>query len=152
MSPPNTTRGGSSFSRPNPSKATAPNPSNNQGGAERRISIQTWFTQVGGTQEVYPGDRLWAKVTMTLETAGPVSVGQRARLLPVLGGGGVLLTTNEPQSFIISKGDSLYMAATSVNRVKVVVEALPWLEQLSGTLDRIGDLIMGALGLAKKGT
>ncbi len=150
MSPPSATRGGSSFARPNPSKATAPDPATNQGKSERRIAIQTWFTQVGGSQEVYPGDRLWARVTLTLETAGPVSVGQRARVTPVLGGNGVLLTTNVPMTFTISKGDTLYMAATSVNRVKVVVEAVPWLEQIAGTVDRVVDLLAQALGIGKK--
>lgn len=127
--------------RPDPSVATGPAPATSQGGSERRAAISTFFTKVGLTETLYPGDRLWAKVTVTLETAGPVAVGTKQRLTPVLGGAGTLLATNTPTSFTISRGDRLYIAATSVNRVKVVIESFPWLEQLVGLLDRVSRLL-----------
>ena len=89
---------------------------------------------------LYNGDRMWARVILTLETAGPVAVGQSSQLQPVLSGKGQLLETGVPTPFTIAKGNRLYIAATGVNRVKVVVEPFPWLEQLTGLLN----VIMGS--------
>lgn len=113
--------------------------------SERRTTATTYLTDVGGTKVLYPGDKRWAKVTLVLETAGPVAVGTAANLTPVLSGKGILLTTNVAKEIIIAKGDKLYIAATSVNRVQLVIESYPWIEQIAGTLTKVVDFIKRAL-------
>jgi hypothetical protein len=108
---------------------------------DNRTQADTYFTSgpiVGEPpQLIYTGDRFWAKVTLTLETAGPVAVGTTTKVQPVLGGGGRLLVTNEQISFTIAKGTRLYVAATGVNRIGRVIEPLPWLEQITGLLGAV---------------
>ncbi len=120
--------------RPDSTIAQAPAVGTTQGTSSNRLALSTYITKVGSTDQIYDGSRLWAKITLTLETAGPVAIGTRANLLPVLGGNGVLLDTNEPITVTISKGDKLYIAANAVSRVKIQIEAFPWLEQLAGTV------------------
>ncbi len=115
-------------------RAAAPVPQINAGEGQNRTKIYTFFTKAGPTEILYSGDRLWARVRLVLETAGPVAVGDAESLVPVLSGKGQLLTTNEPVDFVISKGSRIYIASTSVNRVKVTVEPIPWLEQMTAIL------------------
>ncbi|HET9061830.1 MAG TPA: hypothetical protein VFO62_00945 [Candidatus Binatia bacterium] len=119
--------------------ATAPEPAVQQGQAETRTFAQTYFTKVSSTdtQILYNGDRQWAYVTITLETAGPVVVGLVQKLTPVLSGKGTRLTPNEPIRFPVAKGNRVWIASTSVSRVKLVVEPAPWLEQITGLLRHI---------------
>lgn len=126
-------------------------PSSTQGEAQRQTDIFTYFTKSDGTtRQLYSGDRLWATVTLTLETAGPVSVGIRENLTPVLGGIGKLLLTGVPYVIPMSRGQRLYIASTSINRVSVQVAAVPWLEQLAGTLTGIASVVsQGASGMLK---
>jgi hypothetical protein len=116
----------------NPSVAQVHAPAAVTGAAENRIETSTYLTKIGETQVLYNGDRMWAKVTLTLKTAGPVAVGQHANLTPVLSGRGQLLQTGVPLVFNVAKGNRLYIAATAVNPVSVVVEAYPWLETITG--------------------
>lgn len=122
--------------------AQAPGPQSTQGKTEARTFIDTYFTKAGDTQIIFNGDRQWTRVTLVLETAGPVAVGTAQSITPVLSGKGQLLTTNVPITFTIAKGSRLYVAANGVNRIKRSIEAVPWLEQitglLSGVLQRIG--------------
>jgi hypothetical protein len=131
---------------PNPYVATAPAPQADQGRAEVRTYVQTYFTKIGETQILYNGDRQWAKITLTLETAGPVAVGTAQKIGPALSGKGILLTTDEPITITVAKGTRLYVVSTSVNRVKMFVEALPWLEQITGLLRNFVGSIAGRLG------
>ena len=105
---------------------------------EKRSQITTYFTkpvQIGVPIPIlYNGERMWTRVILTLETAGPVAVGNASNITPVLSGKGQLLQTGEPMPFTIAKGTRLYIASTSVNRVKVVIEPVPWLEQVVGLL------------------
>jgi hypothetical protein len=118
--------------------ASAPKPSLDTASGNNRTQIYTYFTKptrVGDDIPVlYSGDRLWARVKLTLETAGPVAVGQSSQLLPVLSGKGALLPTGGQMEFVIAKGTRLYIASTSVNRVKVTIEPLPWLEQITASV------------------
>lgn len=125
--------------RPNPSIATAPQPQAGQTDAQTTSEAYTFFTFADGvTVALYRADRLWVRVTLTLETAGPVAVGFDSNLLPVLSGKGILLQTGEPRTFTVAKGNKqLYIASTSVNRVNVTVEPLPWLEQIFAMLSQI---------------
>lgn len=108
--------------------ATAHAPETQQG--LLRTEINTYFTKPTQSRLLYNGDRLWARVTMLLETAGPVAYGNSAQLEPILSGRGTLLQTNIPTTVVIGKGTQLYIASTSVNRVSVTIEPVPWAEQI----------------------
>jgi hypothetical protein len=128
--------------RPDRSIAGAPPVSPDQGQAQTTTEIKTYFTTADGkTSVLYNGDRLWAKVTLVLETAGPVVVGNQQNLGAVLSGGGELLETGIPMDFVIAKKTRLYIASTSINRVKFKVEPLPWMEQITGTIGQIAAAI-----------
>jgi hypothetical protein len=124
-------------------------PSSRTGTGENRTQSYTYFTRQPSPGEstpiLYNGDRLWVKVKLTLETAGPVAVGQNSQLSPVLSGKGTLLQTNVEREFTIAKGTRLYIQATGVNRVSVTIEPLPWLEQIVGLIMSVAD----RLGLKK---
>ena len=124
--------------------AAAPEPSPGPGNS--RAQISTYFTKIPvvgeSTPILYNGDRLWARVSLTLETAGPVAVGTMSQITPVLSGKGQLLETGKETYFDIAKGTRLYISATSVNRVKLKIEALPWLEQITGLMIQL----IGSIG------
>jgi hypothetical protein len=126
--------------------ATVQTPAVQSGQSEYRYQANTYITKVPVTGEppqiIYNGDRLWARVTLTLETAGPVAVGENQQLTPVLSGKGQLLQTGVATTFNIGKGNKLYVAATTVNRIKVLVEAVPWLETITGLLTSV----LGSMG------
>lgn len=111
------------------------------GGGETRTQASTYFTkaqQVGQDVPIlYNGDRTWVQLTLILQTAGPVAVGTSSNIVPVLSGKGVLLTTNVPFQITIAKGSRLYIASTGVNRVLVLLEPLPWLEQIAANLSQV---------------
>jgi hypothetical protein len=129
-------------------RAQSPEPADTTGGAEHRTFVDTYFTKapvVGqDTDIVYNGDMVWAKVTLTLETAGPVAVGNLASLTPVLSGKGQLLETDVPTEFFIAKGTRLYISAAGVNRVKRVIEPIPWLEVIAGLVGSVVRALGGA--------
>jgi hypothetical protein len=124
--------------------AQAPTPAITTGAAETATFIDTYFTKVPvvgqPTEIVYNGDRLWARVTLTLETAGPVAIGNMASITPVLSGKGQLLETDVPVAMFIAKGTKLYIAAAGINRIKRVIEGVPWLETATGLLGAIAGL------------
>lgn len=116
--------------------ATAPAPSPDFNSDRSKFSTYFAKAPVSGesTPVIYPADRLWTDVTLLLETAGPVVVGDSAQLLPVLSGKGMLLPTGVPLTFRVAKGVKLYVQATALNRIKVMVQPVPWLEQITGLL------------------
>ena len=126
--------------------AQIPSPASETGQTENRISIYTYFTSDGPADVLYNGDRMWARVVLTLETAGPVAVGNQSSISPVLTGKGQLLETDVPTAFDIAKGSRLYIAATGVNRVKVVLEAHPWLEVITGLIGKLIGIVGGGGG------
>jgi hypothetical protein len=87
----------------------------------QQTDIYNYFTVPGETKILISASR-WILVRLTLETAGPVAVGTRATLAPVLSGKGPLLPTGVPFEFTLAPGNRLYILAESVNRVKVVNE------------------------------
>lgn len=119
--------------------ASVPQPAA-QGPGDSRTQLFTYLTKAptdGQAAILYNGDRMWAKVTLTLQTAGPVAIGQQSSLLPVLGGQGILLTTDLPYEVIVAKGTRLYIAANGINRVATKIEPFPWLENITGLAGRI---------------
>lgn len=129
-------------------RAQATTPSDSTGTSEDKIKINTYITKApsitgDGTDTIYNGDRMWARVTLTLETAGPVAVGDSTSITPVLSGKGLLLETGVPMIFDVAKGNRLYIAATSVNRVKIMISPYPWLETITGLAGSILNAILG---------
>lgn len=90
--------------------------------------IYTLFTKIGGSNLLYTAQS-WVRVILRLETAGPVSVSTRESIPPVLSGRGVLLDDNDLE-FALAKGNRLYYSAEAVNRVRFVVEPIPWGESI----------------------
>lgn len=121
--------------------AQTPKPARTTGGGEIRTFVDTYFTRLlppgEPTDIIYNGDRMWAKVTLTLETAGPVAVGNMSSLAPALSGKGQLLETGVPFTFTIAKGTKLYVTASGINRVKRTIEPFAWDEQKVGVLSSI---------------
>lgn len=108
-----------------------------------RTEIFTYFTVPGDTHELFAFQG-WARMTVQLETAGPVTIGQKPTLTPVLSGKGMLIDTDEPQSFVVAKGTRIYIAANTVDRVKVVVEPIPWLDEIAMRIDGVTAVIKAA--------
>lgn len=102
-----------------------------------RLEVYTHTTRVSGSHPLYEAER-WVRLRLTLETAGPVAVGTRDSITPVLSGKGILLPTNVELQFSMGKGDKLYIAATAINRVRVIVEPIPWGEQIA---NMVGSLL-----------
>lgn len=126
--------------------AQSPIPGTGVGSVDSKTDIQTFITSPptnGEATILYNGDRIWARITLVLETAGPVVVGNKSGLFPVLSGKGILLITDEPVSFDIAKGTRLYIASESVNRVKFTTAPLPWLEMIAGLAAKIGGALPG---------
>lgn len=112
-------------------------PSPTVAGAELTTEMYTFFARPvtdGRFVVLYNGDRQYAQVVLTLETAGPVAVATKQQLDPVLSGKGQQLETGVPLSFFIAKGNRIYVAATAISRIKVTIQPLPWLEQFAGLL------------------
>lgn len=108
-------------------------------GWDQKTDAYTFFTKApivgqAGPDIIYNADRLWATVVLLLETAGPVAWGTKSQITPVLSGKGILLQTGVPTRITVGKGSRIYVAATTVNRVSVLVEPLPWLEQITALL------------------
>lgn len=116
----------------------APNAVPSAIGIDRITEAFTYFTNANAQAAIlYNGDREWAKITLLLETAGPVVVGPRADLSPILSGRGRLLITSVAAEFTIAKSSRLYILATAVNRVSITIEPLPWLEQIASDASKI---------------
>lgn len=121
----------------NQTVASVAPPSPSVAGAELTTEMYTFFARPvtdGRFVVLYNGDRQFAQVILTLETAGPVAVSTKQQIDPVLSGKGELLETGVPLSFFLAKGNRVYVATTSINRIKVTIQPLPWLEQFAGIL------------------
>jgi len=92
--------------------------------------IFTFFTDSSEQSQLLYSAENWVKITLKLETAGPVAIGTDANIVPVLAGSGVLLDTVDPFVFSLAKGTRVYITSQTVNRVTVIIEPIPWLEQL----------------------
>ena len=116
-------------SKVTPGDDPASQPPGPQWSLTTHTSIQTVFTRAGGTSKILD-NKQWARVTLLLETAGPVAFGTTGAITPVLSGKGQLLPTGKEVSFVLPPGDKLYLAAEAINRIGFRTEPLPWLEQI----------------------
>lgn len=123
--------------RPNRSLAGATPVGVNPGTAANNVDIFTYQTTSGQTAMLYSGNRLSATITLVLQTAGPVVVGWKQQLKPVLAGLGWTLQTGQPFVIPIAQGQRLYIASSSVNLVNVTVAPTPWAEQIAGGVAQI---------------
>jgi hypothetical protein len=109
-----------------------------------RTDMAEMFTTTLGESVLFYAADQWVRVQLNLETAGPVSIGTRSEIVPVLSGKGRLLTTDVPYEVYVPKGTRLYYAAESVNRVAFTVEPIPWMEQISMEIRRVGGTVLGS--------
>jgi len=118
-------------------------------GGEEPKDLQRWradayeifTTTLGASVPFYSADQ-WIRLKVTLETAGPVSIGFRPSILPVLSGKGRLLTTDQEWEVFLPKGTRCYYAAESVNRLSVTIEPIPWMEQLGMEIRRVAQGVL----------
>jgi hypothetical protein len=101
-----------------------------------RTEISTRFTKETGSTLLYQAEG-WVRVRLMLETAGPVAVGTRDDVAPPLSGKGILLPIDVEITFPMQKGGRIFLAATSVNRVRFIVEPIPWYEQIAAMLGKL---------------
>jgi len=102
-----------------------------------RTEIYTYFTRPNNKNNLFYNAEKAIRVRLLLETAGPVSVSTRQNILPVLSGNGILLQTGEYVEFTLNRGDRLYVASTSINRMQVFIVPVPWFESIILTLKAI---------------
>jgi hypothetical protein len=111
-------------------------------------NIQTFFTTTFGTSLLLYAAEDWVNITLRLETAGPVTVSTREDVVPVLSGKGRLLPTDTDVTFTLPRGDRLFIAAESVQRVAFTVEPVPWLGQILMAMDKgFGALVQSFIGI-----
>lgn len=103
-------------------------------------------TTIGESRSFYTTNR-WIRVTLTLQTAGPVVVATRADVVPVNTGKGASLMPGVPLTMTLPRGSTLYYGCASVQRFSVVVEPIPWANEIAGKIDDVAS----ALGVAARG-
>lgn len=103
---------------------------------DNRADFYTFFTVAGGTKLLLSVPQ-WTKITLRLETAGPVAVGTREQLDPVASGKGRLLPTDEDVVMMLGPNTRFFYAATGLQRVAIHVEAVPWLQAIFEALRAI---------------
>lgn len=112
--------------------------------------IYTYFTEPDGETKLLYSAAGWVKMELTLETAGPVAFSTRESVTPVLTGRGILLITDEAIDFVLPKGNRVFIAAEAINRVKVIIEPIPWQEQILYAAEQGFTSLRGLLGAAMR--
>lgn len=112
--------------------AIAP-PQPNQVAGSYNVALNTFFTKANAISILYTADQAWVQLVLTLETAGPVEISSSPNFKPFLSGKAQALATNVPLLFSVPKGNKVYIGAPAVERVKVTIQPLPWLEQITGS-------------------
>jgi hypothetical protein len=116
----------------------APPPSPTVKSTATKTRMSDYFTVPGDTRLLYTAEG-WVHVRLLLQNAGPVAVGMDQNITPVLSGRGRLLPTGQEIRFNLTRGDRLFIAAESINRVSFTIEPLQ-------PVDRIVVLIESGLG------
>lgn len=104
--------------------------------AKGATEISTYFTNVGGDSLLYQAES-WVYLNLVLLDAGPVAVGTRENISPVLSGKGGLLVQNELARFSMRAGQRLFITANTVSRVRVTIEPPPFGQQVLELLSSI---------------
>lgn len=104
----------------------------------------TYFTRpTAGTLLLYSAEN-WVRARLMLETAGDVVVAtNRQNITPVLSGKGILLPFNVEITFPLSKNNRIFIASNTVNRVKFIIEPIPWQEQIALMLSKSIEAFLG---------
>ncbi len=99
--------------------------------------IFTYFTRpAAGTQLLYSAEN-WVRARLMLETAGFVDIAtNRQNITPVGSGKGIQLPLNVEITFHLSKSNRIYIASTTVNSVRFIIEPIPWQEQIALMLSK----------------
>jgi len=100
----------------------------NQLGQTRANTVFTVGQPFGQGHILFTAEK-WFRVKLRLETAGPVTVGFTSAINAVGAGAGASLGDDEVE-IVVKKGDTLYYVANAVNRVRVILEPIPWAEQI----------------------
>lgn len=108
--------------------------------ATGRTEISTYFTKIGGNHLLYQAEG-WVGLRIMLETAGPVAIGTRDDVEPVLSGKGITLVRDVEVAFPLAKGNRVFITAGAVNRVRLIIEPVPWAEQNTTMLGSIVSLL-----------
>jgi hypothetical protein len=113
-----------------------------------QTNIYTFFTKPTGITELFynNNEREWVRVTLQLETAGPVAVGTSQDIGPLGSGKGRNLPTGESIDIILPPSHRLYILAETVDRVGATISPYPWLWQILGTLERVAQMQSGVVG------
>jgi len=114
-------------------------------GTTFKTDMYTYFTRPTGQTTLVFSAETWVKVRLLLETAGPVAVGWRENLGPVLSGQGRLLPTGQEVWFAMPPGQRLYFASNTVDRVSVVIERIPFGQQILHQISEVPGAIATAL-------
>lgn len=101
-----------------------------------RTEIYSYFTKPTTDAVLLYSAENWVRVKLELKTAGPVAVGTAQQIAPVLSGKGILLGTNESYEANLARGTRLFIISSSINRVSVTIEPVPWLEQIDEDIRR----------------
>lgn len=122
-----------------------PSPIQNAGNYSTRMF--TAFTVAGDeAKKIFQASVEWTRVKVTLQTAGPVAISTSQQFTPTLSGLGLILQTGIPVEFDLARGNDLFIASPNVNRVAVIVQPIPWAEQMLGGIVRGVAGIVQALG------
>lgn len=119
---------------------------NAQPQAPKQTRSYAQIVEAGPTRMLLVTDS-WARVTLTLRSAGPIAVGTASALEPLASGKGVLLQTDEPYVTNLPGGARFYCAAGAINRLNVTIEPIPWMEQIALQLDQIREVVRGGADL-----
>lgn len=104
--------------------------------------IQSYFTVPGETKVLYTAAN-WIELLVTLETAGPVAIGTTEQIQPVLSGKGRLLAPGVEARFHLYRGDRLYIAADTINRISFIAHHVAWQQQILATVAAAVDASKG---------
>ncbi len=116
-----------------------------------QTQIETYFTNRIGTSQLLYSAEDWVRITLRLQTAGPVAVSTRQEIVPVLSGLGILLPVDDFITFVLPRGDRLFIAAEATNRVAVQIEPIPWLAQILMAMDQgFGEVVRALFRLKSK--
>lgn len=99
-----------------------------------------------GNQPVFTAST-WCQITALKESSGVVAMGDSPKLTPFAQGSGMQLPVDQPVTFLMAPGSSLYLASTTAERVSIIVQDLSnLLEFFKSTIDSVSATIIKTAG------